>query len=115
METKQDIINRINAKQDFTYNLKNKSFKLDFNYNYIVGAENIYIGKNPSLFFDMCLKVDLNNKEFCNVGGWLDKKTGIYYVDYSYNMETLFNALTLAKIHYQKSIFDIKNNKVIYL
>lgn len=115
MTIKQDIINKINAKQDFTFNLENKSFKLQKNYNYIVGTENIYTGKNPSLDFDLILKVDLNNKLYCNIGGWFDKDANTYYVDYSYNIHTLQSALNLAKLHNQKSIFDIKNNTVIYL
>ncbi len=115
MTIKQDIINKINAKQDFTFNLKNKSFKLDNEYNYIVGTENIYTGKNPSLQFDLILKVDLKNKLYCNIGGWFDKDNKTYYLDYSYNIHTLQSALNLAKLHNQKSIFDIKNNNVIYL
>jgi hypothetical protein len=115
MTIKQDIINKINAQQDFTFNLKNKSFKLDREHNYIVGTKNIYTGKNPSLDFELILKVDLNNKLYCNIGGWFDKDTNTYYVDYSYNLHTLQSALNLAKIYNQKSIFDIKNNTVIYL
>ncbi len=115
MTIKQDIINKINAKQDFTFNLKNKSFKLDKNYNCIVGTENIYTGKNPSLDFDLILNVDLTNKLYCNLGGWFDKDTNTYYVDYSYNIHNLQSALNLAKLHNQKSIFDIKNNQVIHL
>jgi len=48
----QDLINKINSKQNFTYNLSNSKNR------YIVSFKNLYTGKNPSLDFNLITKVD---------------------------------------------------------
>jgi hypothetical protein len=47
------------------------------------------------------------------IGLWLDN--GIIYIDISRVIQSKENALKLAKEQNQKAIFDIKNNKVIFV
>jgi hypothetical protein len=47
------------------------------------------------------------------IGLWLDN--GIIYIDISRVIQSKENALKLAKEQNQRAIFDIKNNKVIFV
>ena len=92
MTKQQNIINKINAKQDFTINLTDQSKR------YIVGVKNLFTGSNPSTQYETIYK-DIMNPEtkFDSVGGWLDTDSMIYFVDYSMQLDNLSDALQLAK------------------
>lgn len=105
----QTIINKINAKENFTHSI-NKSLR------YIVGYTNLFTGKNPSLqyvnIYDDILKL---NTKFDAIGGWTDPNTNIYYVDYSKTFEDVFEALNVARQNNQIAIYDTLENKTIKL
>ena len=110
MTKQQNIINKINAKQDFTVNLTNQSKR------YIVGVKNLFTGSNPSTQYETIYK-DIMNPEakFDSVGGWLDKDSMIYFVDYSMQLDNLSDALQLAKENNELAIWDSLDNKEIRL
>ena len=111
----QQIVNKINAKQNFTFDLSNSKKR------YVVSIKNIYKGKNPSLWHESILtinsiiKKDSLLKDFYDsFGGWSDK-TNTYYVDLNIHFNDLQTALNVAKQNKQKAIYDIKTKKVINL
>jgi len=108
----QKLVNKINARNNFTYLKQGREQK-----NYIVSVKNIYTGKNPSLFFNMNidLKLVLNNDVYDSIGLWQNDKDGIYYVDANVHFFTLKTALSVAQKYDQIAIYDIKNNKTINL
>tara|TARA_R110002050_G_scaffold270396_1_gene413432 strand:- start:196 stop:546 length:351 start_codon:yes stop_codon:yes gene_type:complete len=107
----QNLVNRVNSKIDFTYNL-DPSLEQK---NYVVSIKNIYTGKNPSLFFNMNieLKKAIDSKIFDSIGLWNNK--GRIYVDANVHFYSLDIALAIARKYNQISIFDINNNKIINL
>jgi len=108
MTKQQNIINKINAKQDFTINLTENAKR------YIVGVKNLFSGSNPSTQYDNIYKDIMNpDKDFDSVGGWLDKDSMIYFVDYSMQLNNLSDALELAKQHNELAIWDSIENKEI--
>jgi len=52
-------------------------------------------------------KINLKSNAYY-IGYWLDKKTGIGYLDITLHIEDLKTAKTLAKIHDQKAIFSFR-------
>ena len=107
----QQIVNKINAMQDFTY-YKKKKCKL----RYVVGCNNLYKGENPSMqWFNSNEKIDeiLKDETFEGVGGWLDKENNIYYVDAVKTYLTLSVAMGMANMFKEKAIYDTKENKVL--
>tara|TARA_R110002074_G_scaffold133536_1_gene277269 strand:- start:1504 stop:1848 length:345 start_codon:yes stop_codon:yes gene_type:complete len=111
MKTLQRLINKINAKQNFTYNLTNNRNR------YIVSIENIYNGSNPSIKFDLITKVSkiIETTNFDSLGGWFDVDDKTYCLDLNIHLSDLTTALKLAKVNKQTAIFDSKKNLVIYL
>ena len=106
----QVLINKINAKQDFSHSINDNSKR------YIVGAKNLFSGKNPSLQYDLIYNDILElNKSFDILGGWTDPKTNIYYVDYCNSYNCVFDAMNEARTNNEIAIFDSKENKVINL
>ncbi len=110
-EKQQLIINKANNKQNFTYYLKNNQNR------YIVGVKNIFNGKNPSLKCNLLKDVAniLKNYNFDSIGGWMDKKSNIYYLDANLHYSNKIKALKAAKILNEIAIFDNLENKVINL
>ena len=112
INTVQNIINKINAKQEFTHNLNDAVTG-----RYIVSIKNIYTGKNPSLKTDLNLIISKyidNEIKFSesffydSIGTWLND--GIYYVDANIHFYDLNFAIEAAKLNNQKAIYDkIKN------
>jgi len=107
----QEIVNKINAMQDFTY-YKKKKRKL----RYVVSCNNLYKGENPSMkWFSSNEKIDeiLKDETFEGIGGWFDKENNIYYVDAVKTYLTLSVAMGMANMFKEKSIYDTKENKVL--
>jgi len=107
----QDLINKINSRQNFTYNLSNSKNR------YIVSYKNLYTGKNPSLDFNLITKVDkfINSKMYDSLGGWLNKETNVYYLDANLHFSDISIALKVAKNNNQIAIFDNLKKETIYL
>lgn len=107
----QLLVNKINGKTDFTHFITKKRNK-----GYIVGFSNLYTGKNPSTeWIDSNFKIKeaLENKMYDAIGGWFDPETNLYYVDLSKTYLTLNMAMSTALLLGEKSIYDIKENKVL--
>jgi hypothetical protein len=113
MNTLQRLINKINAKQNFTYNLTNNRQR------YIVSIKSVYNGLNPSIDFDLIKKVSkiisAKNHSFDSLGGWFNEDNKAYCLDLNLHLSDLTTALKLAKVNQQTAIFDSKKNLVIYL
>lgn len=107
----QNILNKANQKLNFTYNLNSDKNR------YIVSIKNIYTGKNPSLDFELIKRIEKYVKTgyYSSIGGWLDKKTNVYYLDANIHLQMLHYALQLAKNNNQIAIFDTKKQETIYL
>lgn len=105
----QDAINKINAKQDFTYDLSKN------NNRYIVSQKNIFKGKNPSLFYELPIVLSENIDSYDSFGGWYDEETNLYHVDLNLHLSELKYALMLAKENDQIAIYDNVEEQVIYL
>jgi len=106
----QKLINMVNAKQDFTVDI------IESKKRYVVSNRELYKGTNPSIEPDLIVEVNeaLNNKErFDSLGGWLDKDTGIYYLDLNDHYHDLEVALSVAKSNNQLAIYDKVEGKVI--
>lgn len=106
----QVLINKINAKQDFSHSINDNSKR------YIVGSKNLFMGKNPSIQYTLIYNDILElDKSFDILGGWTDPKTGIYYVDYCNSYNNVFDAMNEARTNNEIAIFDSVENKVINL
>lgn len=105
----QDVVNKINAKADFTHNINNTRLE-----RYTVSTNNVFTGKNPSLFLEDTWKIvddafNSNNELF---GGWLSDD-GIYFLDYGLSVSDLKDAMKIAKFNKQLAIYDNVSQKVI--
>ena len=110
--TIQKIVNKANNKIDFTYNLK------DCNKRYVVSVKNIYLGFNPSLCYDLNLRLNnvINNDIYDSIGGWNGfgtNKNKPYYLDANVHFYSLNIAIDTAKHYGQLAIFDKLENKII--
>ena len=105
----QDVVNKINAQTDFTYNINNTRLE-----RYTVSTKNVFIGKNPSLFLKNIWKIvdDAFNSNHELFGGWLSDD-GIYFLDYSLSVSNLKDAMKIAKFNKQLAIYDNVSQKVI--
>lgn len=109
----QKIINLCNTKIDFTFELNKNDAP------YIVSVKSLYCGKNPSLDFELNLKISdainktkIISKYYDSIGGWTDEKNN-FCVDANVHFYNKTLAIDTAKVFNQKAIFDKKNNKVI--
>jgi len=103
----QVLINKINAKQDFSYSINECK-------RYIVGDKNLFMGKNPSMQYDLIYNDILNlDNSYDTIGGWTDPATKIYYVDYSYSYNCVFDAMEKARENKEIAIYDTVENKTI--
>ena len=105
----QDVVNKINAKADFTHNINNTRLE-----RYTVGIRNLFTGKNPSLFLKDTWKIvdDAFNSNHELFGGWLSKDS-IYFIDYSFSVSDLKEAMKIAKFNKQLAIYDNVLQKVL--
>ena len=115
IELNQQIVNKINAKQNFTFDLSNSKKR------YVVSIKNIYKGKNPSLWHDSIIMINSIIKKnslvkdfYDSFGGWADNNN-TYFLDLNIHFNDLQTALNIAKQNNQKAIYDIETKKVINL
>jgi len=108
----QNIINVINAKNDFTYPLSTK--------RYIVGIKELHKSNNPSLKYKniykdvyATVKEIRTNNENTTIGGWYNEDDGFYYVDRGISIDNLKEAIKTAKKYNQLAIYDSLDKKVI--
>ena len=105
----QDVVNKINAKADFTHNINNTRLE-----RYTVSIQNVFTGKNPSLFLKDIWKVvdDAFNSNHELLGGWLSEDD-IYFLDYGISITDLRIAMQFARANNQLAIYDNVSQKVI--
>ena len=105
----QDVVNKINAKADFTHNINNTRLE-----RYTVSTKNVFTGKNPSLLLKDTWKVvdDAFNSDQELLGGWLSED-GIYFLDYGISISDLKIAMQFARANNQLAIYDNVADKVI--
>ena len=105
----QDVVNKINAKADFTHNINNTRLE-----RYTVSTQNVFTGKNPSLFLKDTWKVvdDAFNSDQELLGGWLSEDD-IYFLDYGISISNLRIAMQFARANKQLAIYDNVSQKVI--
>ena len=105
----QDVVNKINAKADFTHNINRTRLE-----RYTVSTKNVFTGKNPSLFLKNTWKVveDAFNSDHELLGGWLSEDD-IYFLDYGLSISNLRIAMQFARANNQLAIYDNVANKVI--
>lgn len=111
--THQSIVNKINAKESFTYPKQHA--------RYVVGIRNLYYGGNPSMFFDNMYR---DVEEFLKasvfdggltIGGWTSEETGAYYVDLGVSLNDIDKAIRLGRSGKEIAIWDSKEEKEILL
>jgi len=107
--TVQKIVNKANCKANFTQQINNNDKR------YTVSVLSIYKGKNPSLDYNINLKIKevLKNDTFDSIGGWDNKDC--YYLDANVDFYSLDNAIYIAQQYNQIAIFDKLENKIINL
>lgn len=105
----QDVVNKINAKADFTHNINNTRLE-----RYTVSTKNVFTGKNPSLFLEDTWKIvdDAFSSDQELFGGWLSEDD-IYFLDYGLSVSDLKEAMKIAKFNKQLAIYDNVSQKVI--
>ena len=105
----QNVVNKINAKADFTHNINRTRLE-----RYTVSTKNVFTGKNPSLFLKDTWKVveDAFNSDHELLGGWLSE-ADIYFLDYGLSVSDLKEAMKIAKFNKQLAIYDNVASKVI--
>jgi len=107
----QQINNKANARRDFTtYLSKSKD-------RYILAVKNLYTGKNPSICFDLISRISetIEKNIYDSIGGWMDPKTNIYYLDANMHFNNLSECISNAKGLGEIAIYDTIDNKVIYI
>jgi len=105
----QDVVNKINAKADFTHNINDTRLE-----RYTVSTRNVFTGRNPSIFLEDTWKVvcDAFNSDEELFGGWLSDD-GIYFVDYGVSISNLRIAMHSARVNKQLAIYDNVSQKII--
>lgn len=107
----QQINNKANARRDFTTYLSKS------NSRYILSVKNLYTGKNPSICFDLISRISdtVEKNIYDSIGGWIDTKTNIYYLDANIHFDSLRECISNAKSYGELAIYDTVDNKVIYI
>ena len=106
---------RLFNMEDFSHRTKEGK-----NRRFIYANENLYTGTNPKIRALQILK-KLNQikqdklKGFEGVGGWKDKKTGIYYADFYRSTDNKQEAMKEAKKFKELAIYDSKQQKEILI
>ena len=105
----QNVVNKINAKADFTHNINNTRLE-----RYTVSTQNILKTANPSLFSKNTWQIvdDAFNSDQELLGGWLSEDD-IYFLDYGISVGSIKEAMKIAKYNRQLAIYDNVSQKVI--
>lgn len=111
---------KINLLSERLFNMEDFSHrtKEGKNKRFIYANKNLYTGTNPKIRALEILKT-LNQikqdklKGFEGVGGWKDKKTGIYYADFYKTTDNKQEAIKEAKKLKELAIYDNKQQKEI--
>jgi len=113
---------KINVLRERLFNMEDFSHrtKEGKNKRFIYANKNLYTGTNPQIRALEILKT-LNQikqdkiKGFEGVGGWKDKKTGIYYADFYKSTDSKREAIKEAKKLKELAIYDSKKQKEIII
>ena len=113
---------KINVLSERLFNMEDFSHRTKDGENkrFIYANKNLYIGTNPKIRALEILKT-LNEikqdklKGFEGVGGWKDKKTGIYYADFYKSTDSKQEAIKEAKKLKELAIYDSKQQKEIII
>jgi len=105
----QDVVNKINAKADFTHNINRTRLE-----RYTVSTKNVFTGKNPSLSLKNTWQIvdDAFNSDHELLGGWLSED-GVYFLDYGISITDIRLAMQFARANNQLAIYDNVSQKVI--
>jgi len=105
----QNVVNKINAKADFTHNINNTRLE-----RYTVNTKNVLKTANPSLFSKNTRQIvdDAFNSDHELFGGWLSEDD-IYFLDYGISITDLRIAMKFARANDQSAIYDNVMQKVI--
>lgn len=113
---------KINLLRERLFNMEDFSHRTTEGKNkrFIYANKNLYTGANPQIRALEILKT-LNEikqdklKGFEGVGGWKDKKTGIYYADFYKTTDNKQEAIKEAKKLKELAIYDSKQQKEIII
>lgn len=110
--TLEDVVNKIDKKIDFTITINHSKLE-----RYTISQKNIFtcdLDTNTLLdtntWFIVQSALDSENEL---LGGWLNKETGVYYLDYGKSIRDLVKAKEVAKINKQIAIYDNVKKQVI--
>ena len=105
----QDVVNKINAKADFTHNINNTRLE-----RYTVSTQNVLKTSNPSLFSKNTWQIvaEAFHSDHELLGGWLSEDD-IYFLDYGISITDIRLAMRFAKANDQLAIYDNVMQKVI--
>jgi hypothetical protein len=105
----QNVVNKINAKADFTHNINNTRLE-----RYTVSTQNVLKTSNPSLFSKNTWQIvaEAFHSDHELLGGWLSEED-IYFLDYGLSVSSLKEAMKIAKFNKQLAIYDNVAQKVI--
>ena len=105
----QDVVNKINAKADFTHNINRTRLE-----RYTVSTKNVLKTSNPSLFSKNTWQIvaEAFHSDHELLGGWLSEDD-IYFLDYGLSVSNLKEAMKIAKFNEQLAIYDNVSQKVI--
>ena len=109
ISTAQQIVNLCNSKDIFTFAL----YPALNQKRYVVSFTNIYTGKNPSLDFNLGVKISnlIRSQRYDSIGSFF--YDGLYYIDANIHFQDLKTALHFANKNNQLFIYDLKNKNTI--
>jgi len=105
-------------KKGFTIQVHDNNILQYYNkhYHYIVSYQTIitvdYNKLEPSIKYFKITDLD-KQLRFSFIGGWLDKKDNIYYIEFNRIFSSLNHAIAEAKKYKQKYIYDLNEGKAI--
>lgn len=116
------MVNLNNLKELKTFIENNGGCTLTSDLNMVNNKKGFYVSLKGFKYQTRLNKLDLNTikqyqkialKHDAFIGAWIDE--GILYLDISKHVKSKHKALKLARSNYQLAIYDIKNNKSVYI